>query len=225
MDDKRRCSEGGRQDGVVSIADALRDLRIVTSRLQLRLADSSEWQTYAAAIAGRVVPPESTHFVGAWAQLVSPRFEQEFVAARDRTLSTCTRDRWGIELGAFAGTQLVGQASLYARDWPVSREVITASGVHPDRRARGLGTEMRAAVLLLAFDVLGANVAWSGASVDNVASNRISEKLGYELVGHETKRTGAGDVLFTRLRLAADAWIPSTAVRVVGDERVRALLR
>ena len=208
------------------ILDALLALRVKTPRLELRIPESGAWSVFAAEIAGRVVPAESAHFVGSWAQLVPPESEEAFVAARERTLGACTRKRWGIELGAFDRSRLVGQASLYARDWSASREVITASLVHPEHRGRGLGTEMRSGVLALAFTVLGADVAWSGASFDNVASNRVSEKLGYEHLGEQAKRTGGGEMRFTRLRLTAQAWRPDPAIVVTaGADAVRAALR
>lgn len=83
---------------------------------------------------------------------------------------------------------------------------------------------MRAGVLSLAFDVLGATAAWSDASVDNVASNRVSEKLGYEQVGYQTRQTGEGTASFTRLRLNSGHWKPAPDVRVEGAEAVRDLL-
>lgn len=199
-------------------------LRISTPRLELRIPDPAQWRTYAEAVAGRVVGPESAHFVGSWAQLVSPEFEESFVAARHRTLTSCTASRWGIELGAFLDEELVGQASLYGRDFLVAREVITASGLRADLRGRGLGTEMRAGILALAFTRVGAKVAWSGASLDNVASNRVSEKLGYENVGLETRKTGGGEAVFTRQRLAMEVWKPTTGIRVAGGESLAELL-
>lgn len=204
--------------------EVLRPLRITTARLVLRLPDEEELRQFAAEIAGRVVPAGSAHFVGRWAQVPAPQFVESFLTRRRRTLAIFTPARWGIELGAFEGERLAGQASVYGRDWPASREVTTASLVHPELRGQGLGTELRVGMLSLAFGVLGARVAWSGASVDNVASNRISQKLGYEQLGVEPRDTGGGTVPFTRLRLAASAWDPMPGVRVEGAERVRGLL-
>ena len=47
----------------------------------------------------------------------------------------------------------------------------------------GLGTEMRAGLLLFAFDTLGAEWAESGAASWNHASLGVSSKLGYERNG------------------------------------------
>jgi RimJ/RimL family protein N-acetyltransferase len=46
-------------------------------------------------------------------------------------------------------------------------------------QGQGIGTEMRAAVLYLAFAGLGADYALSGAFTDNPASLAVSRKLGY----------------------------------------------
>lgn len=118
----------------------------------------------------------------------------------------------------------VGQASLSADDYSSTLEVVTASLLLPDMRGRGLGTEMRAGILAPAFTALDAKVAWSGANLDNSASNRVSEKLGYEMVGHQTRPTGAGDAVFTRQRLTAAAFTADTGIRVAGSDRLAALL-
>jgi RimJ/RimL family protein N-acetyltransferase len=51
---------------------------------------------------------------------------------------------------------------------------------------QGIGAEMRAAVLQFAFDHLGARRARTSAFTDNVASNRVSRRLGYRADGSET---------------------------------------
>lgn len=58
--------------------------------------------------------------------------------------------------------------------------VSTFSWLGPEYRGRGIGTEMRTAVLHLAFDGFGAQEAASEAFTDNEASNRVSEMLGYQ---------------------------------------------
>ena len=68
----------------------------------------------------------------------------------------------------------------------MTREVATGSWIGLRHQGRGIGTEMRAAVLSFAFDHLGAVRARSAAFVDNPASLRVSEKLGYRRDGTET---------------------------------------
>jgi RimJ/RimL family protein N-acetyltransferase len=58
--------------------------------------------------------------------------------------------------------------------------VKTGSWLGRDFQGRGLGKEMRAAVLALAFDGLGAEVAETEAFVVSTASAGVSRSLGYE---------------------------------------------
>ena len=64
----------------------------------------------------------------------------------------------------------------------------TGSWLGRSFQGRGIGTEMRAAVLELAFRGLGAATAESGALEGNAASARVSEKLGYRHDGLERGR-------------------------------------
>ena len=65
------------------------------------------------------------------------------------------------------------------RDFAVLREVHTGSWLGQRYQRQGIGTEMRAAVLQLAFAGLGAEYATSEAFTDNAASLGVSRKLGY----------------------------------------------
>jgi RimJ/RimL family protein N-acetyltransferase len=58
--------------------------------------------------------------------------------------------------------------------------VATFSWLGPGYRAPDIGTEMRSAVLHLAFAGLAALEAASEAFADNDESNRVSQALGYE---------------------------------------------
>jgi RimJ/RimL family protein N-acetyltransferase len=64
----------------------------------------------------------------------------------------------------------VGQQEISARDFPVLREVSTFSWLGVRHHGSGIGTQMRAAVLHLAFAGLGATDAISGAFDDNIPS-------------------------------------------------------
>ena len=67
---------------------------------------------------------------------------------------------------------------------------------------------MRAAILHLAFDGLGAREATSDAFVDNPASNAISEGLGYEPNGFEWATRQGEPALLNRWRLTRESWEP-----------------
>ena len=84
--------------------------------------------------------------------------------------------------------------------------VTTFSWLSVDQRGHGLGHEMRAAILHLAFDGLGAKEASSDAFVDNHGSNAISRGLGYEPNGSEWATRQGKPALLNRWRLTRDDW-------------------
>jgi RimJ/RimL family protein N-acetyltransferase len=65
---------------------------------------------------------------------------------------------------------------------------------------------MRAAVLELAFGGLGAEVARSGAIDGNLASARVSEKLGYRGAGRSEVAPRGVPVGHTNYELRRDEW-------------------
>jgi RimJ/RimL family protein N-acetyltransferase len=73
---------------------------------------------------------------------------------------------------------------------------------------------MRAAVLELAFAVLGAERATSGAIDGNIASRRVSEKLGYREVGRSTVAPRGVDVGHADLELTRAEWQASRTIPV-----------
>jgi RimJ/RimL family protein N-acetyltransferase len=84
---------------------------------------------------------------------------------------------------------------------------------------------MRAAVLLLAFDHLGATAARSGAFTDNPASLRVSEKLGYRSDGTETSARRGAAATQIRLVLQAAQFIrPEWTLRVDRLDGCRTML-
>jgi RimJ/RimL family protein N-acetyltransferase len=100
----------------------------------------------------------------------------------------------------------VGMQDLIGTDFATFGAVETFSWLSADLRGRGLGREMRQAVLHLAFAGLGARQAFSGAFFDNHASNRVSQALGYQPNGIDwaTRRGDAAEI--NRWRLIRDTW-------------------
>jgi len=95
---------------------------------------------------------------------------------------------------------------LVGRDFGAIGTVTSFSWLAPAVRGRGLGKEARAAILHLAFAGFDAREAGSDAFVDNHASNRVSEGLGYTRNGTTwaTRRGAAAELL--RWRLTRDDW-------------------
>ncbi|WP_181274298.1 GNAT family N-acetyltransferase [Brevibacterium oceani] len=102
--------------------------------------------------------------------------------------------------------EAVGMQDLIAEKLDTCATVLSFSWLSTDVRGRGLGTEMRSAMLHLAFAGLGAREAASDAFVDNIGSNRVSEALGYEHNGVEWDIRRGEPGLIQRWRLTREAW-------------------
>ena len=113
---------------------------------------------------------------------------------------------WRLYFVVLVDGEPVGMQDLIGVDFPQLGTVTTFSWLAPGRRGGGIGREMRAAVLHLAFAGLGAREAGSDAFTDNHASNHVSRALGYQPNGTDwaTRRGEAG--LLQRWRLTRDDW-------------------
>ena len=100
----------------------------------------------------------------------------------------------------------VGMQDLIGHEFDTFGTVETFSWLSSDVRRRGIGSEMRSAILHLAFEGLGAEEAHSEANADNAGSNGVSERLGYERNGLAWATCDGQPVLGQRWRLVRDTW-------------------
>jgi RimJ/RimL family protein N-acetyltransferase len=85
---------------------------------------------------------------------------------------------------------------------------------------------MRAAVLHLAFAGLAAREATSEAFVDNHASNRVSQALGYQPNGTSWATRRGDAAMLNGWKLTRDDWnkIQRTDIQLVGVDECRPVL-
>jgi RimJ/RimL family protein N-acetyltransferase len=122
------------------------------------------------------------------------------------SLGTWRPESWRLNFVVLVDGRLAGVQDFEARDFAVRRTVETASWLATAERGRGTGKAMRRAVLALAFDGLGAEVAETEAWHDNAASLGVSRALGYvdNGVGRHVRGDGADDM--PRLRMTRSRW-------------------
>lgn len=108
---------------------------------------------------------------------------------------------WRLYFVVVVDGEPVGMQDLIGIDFGTYGTVTTFSWLSPGTRGGGLGKEMRRAVLELAFEGMGAGEASSDAFVDNHASNRVSESLGYvpNGVSWDTRRGERAQIACWRL--------------------------
>lgn len=191
-------------------------LRLRTPRLELRVPTDDELeQLYEIAAAG-IHPPEEMPFATAWTdELTRDRFLDYHRSLRE----VWKPASWTVDFGVWEDGRLVGAQGLGADGFAEKRVTGTGSWLGSRFQGRGIGTEMRVAVLELAFGHLGAAAVTSAAFEANTASRRVSEKLGYAVVGRNTLSPRGTPQPHLLLRLERDAWAgPPFPVSVDGIE-------
>ncbi|MGH3050330.1 MAG: GNAT family N-acetyltransferase [Gaiellaceae bacterium] len=191
-------------------------LRLRTPRLELRLPSGSELAELRDLARAGIHPPEFMPFAYAWTD--APYSEEWLVAFHEGQRAAWRPEAWDLELGVWTDGRLAGIQALMGKDFARSRTVVTGSWLGLQFQARGTGTEMRTAVLELAFRGLGAEVARSGAIDGNVASARVSEKLGYRVTGRGTVSPRGVEVGHTDFELRREDWHAPLAVEIEGLE-------
>src|SRR5690606_37775049 len=145
-------------------------LEIATPRLTLRPVRDSDLSGLTRAALDGVHDPERTPFSVPWTD-AAPADLPRNLAAYQWSLRGRVHPRdWIVAFAVRFADRVVGSQDLSAYDFANRRTVNTGSWLTESVHGRGLGTEMRAALLLFAFDVLGAQWAESGAATWNEAS-------------------------------------------------------
>jgi RimJ/RimL family protein N-acetyltransferase len=127
-------------------------------------------------------------------------------------------ESWNLPLTVSVGGEPVGVQTLEADDFAARRTVDSSSWLATTARGRGIGKRMRLAVLTLAFDGLGAQVAETSAWHDNEASLGVSASLGYVDNGVyiHADRGRVDEMRRMRLTRRAFAEQPDADVRIEG---------
>jgi RimJ/RimL family protein N-acetyltransferase len=184
----------------------LTGLRLTTPRLELRLPSPEELGRLADLAVDGIHDPAVMPFLVPWTDGSPTEVTRSVVQHHWRRLGDWTPQRWSLGLTVFHRGVVVGSQNLSAHDVAITREVRTGSWLGQRHQGQGIGTEMRAAVLHLAFVGLGVAEAVSGAFEDNPASTAVSRRLGYQPDGigrHVVRGTLA---IERRLRLTRADW-------------------
>jgi RimJ/RimL family protein N-acetyltransferase len=182
------------------------DLRIRTSRVEIRLPNDDDLQNLARLAAKGVHDPTTMPFLHPWTDEPSPQLEQGMLRWGWRHRAEWTPNEWSFNGAVFVQGEVVGVQSLMASDFAARRGVRTGSWLGLVHQGQGIGKEMRTAILYFAFEDLGALEAHSGGFIDNDSSLNVSRALGYEDIGRKTiQRRGVPAELF-EMRLDQSKW-------------------
>jgi RimJ/RimL family protein N-acetyltransferase len=182
------------------------DLRVVTPRVELRPPSDEDLAELAALAADGVHDPDFMPFSIPWTEGGPEAAARSTLQFNWRLRADWKPESWHLSFVTVAGGEVVGMQGISGDSFAVTKTVETGSWLGLRHQGKGIGKEMRAAVLHFAFEGLGAEVAQSGAWEDNKASLGVSAAMGYEPNGeHVGVRQGRGDRL-VHLRLPRDVW-------------------
>jgi RimJ/RimL family protein N-acetyltransferase len=195
-------------------------LVVRTPRLEIRLPREDEFGSLLAVIAAGIHDPATTPFTVPFTDRSSPERERESAQWWWRQRSEWTAEKWNFTGAVFVDGQVVGVQDINAERFASVRSVHTGSWLGLASQGRGIGKEMRQAILHLAFAGLGAQEAHSGAFFDNAPSLATSRSVGYEPNGEmrAPRRDGVARMLNLRMDRATWEARRRTDIEIVGLE-------
>ena len=198
----------------------LNDLRIRTSRLELRIPDQDDLYAMVDLVRHGIHDPQTMPFSNPWTDTPSPGLERGALQWWWRQRAEFSPAKWSTGFAVVVDGRVVGVQDLFAEDFLKKRVAESGSWLGRDFQGQGIGKEMRAAILHFGFEGLGARWLETFAWEDNAASLGVTERLGYEPNGVEMDlRRGEGQAL-RRFRITHDAWLDQRRkdIRIEGLE-------
>lgn len=196
------------------------DLRINTSRVEIRLPNDDDLVALARLALKGVHDPATMPFLLPWTDERSPHLERGMLQWGWRHRADWSPNNWNFNGAVFVKGVLVGVQSVMAGDFAALRAFKTGSWLGLEYQGQGIGTEMRKAMLYFAFEGLGAREDHSGGFVDNDSSLKVSRSLGYEVSGRRTVLRRGIPTELLELRLDRAVWEPmdNSSIEVSGLE-------
>jgi RimJ/RimL family protein N-acetyltransferase len=202
-----------------------RHLVLRTPRLELRPDDDEGLLELVEQARRGIHPPDEMPFSAEWTDTAPEDLGRTVLQHYWGNRAAFTPSRWSLNFLVRLDGRVIGTQALNAHDFAIRGEVHTGSWIGLEHQGKGIGTEMRAAVLMLAFDHLGAVRARSSAWSQNPKSIGVSRRLGYVEDGTQSvvRRGQASDDV--RLLLAHDRFIrPGWTLDVTGVTNCLGLL-
>lgn len=184
----------------------LYDLRIRTGELELRYPTEAELPAFAGIIEAGLHPEGEMPFAIPFTDVPTAQRNVESYQWWMGSRGRWSVESWTLTLGVYERGQPRGFQDLRAERFPTMRTVHTGSWIGFEFQGRGVGKLMRQAVLGLAFDHLGAQVAETEAFIDNPASNKVSLGVGYEPNGYGTLAPRGVPRPTQKFRMTLDGW-------------------
>ncbi|MGH2684383.1 MAG: GNAT family N-acetyltransferase [Actinomycetota bacterium] len=182
------------------------DLRVRTPRLELRPPSDDDIEALAELAAQGVHEPDFMPFENPWTDAPERELRRSAMQFYWRQRAEWLPESWHLPLAVIDDGVVVGTQGVQAVNFATVRSVETGSWIGRAHQGHGIGKEMRAAVLHLAFAGLEAIDAHSGAYHDNHASIGVSRSLGYLDNGVRRRRRRDRGDLQLLFRMPREVW-------------------
>lgn len=200
-------------------------LTLTTPRLTLRPVLDADIPSAVSAARSGIHEPGKSPFSTPWAELPDDELAPNMAQWYWRCRAGFSPDDWTLLMGVWQDDEFLGVQDLGARNFAVLRTVSTGSWLKKAAQGRGVGKEMRAAVVCYAFDYLQAEVAESEAATWNRQSLGVSLGLGYEPNGLARHTWGTKVEEVQKVRLTPESFKrPDWPLHVQGHEGLKSYL-
>jgi RimJ/RimL family protein N-acetyltransferase len=180
-------------------------LRLLTPRLELRPVRDEDLPGLVGSALEGIHGPERMPFGVPWTDAPARELPRSFAQYHWQLRANKSPGNWGISFTVLLDGSPIGIQEIHAQNFTNLKTIESRSWLTRHHQGAGLGTEMRAGLLMFAFDVLRAEWAQSSAASWNTASLRVSERLGYNRNGTNRVQTRPGEVTDEiRVRLHRD---------------------
>jgi len=166
-------------------------LVVRTPLVELRYPDDDLVYEVAALTAEPIHDPDFMPFGVPWTDRPSHELPRASLQYEWLQRASWTAEKWSCAMAVLVDGEVVGVQALSGEDFAATKRVLTGSWLTQRVQGRGIGKEMRTAILHLAFAGLGAESATTSAFHDNPSSLGVTRALGYEPNG-ETLRMRRG---------------------------------
>ena len=154
-------------------------LRLRSPRLELRLMRDDDLPAVVEAVLAGIHPPERMPFDAPWTDAEPEQLARDFAKYHWHLRTTVQPGTWTLDFVVLHEDRVIGMQDLRAENLARTKAVSSGSWLTRSAQGQGFGKEMRAAILLFAFDHLDVERAESSAATWNEASLGVSRRLGY----------------------------------------------
>jgi RimJ/RimL family protein N-acetyltransferase len=191
----------------VSLSYPPLQLEVRTPRLTLGAATDDRLELLVPVVRAGVATTEPLPFDDPMTLYEdNPTREWRWLRAAWKARARVEPDWWRLNFVVMVDGVAAGMQDLIAVEFPAFAAFTTFSWLGPQFRGRGLGREMRSAILHLGFAGFDAREATSEAFADNHASNAVSRALGYEPNGTTWATRRGEPATLNRWLLTRDRW-------------------